>query len=516
MRVAIFYMHPDKAPGPDGMTPAFFQKNWAVVGREVVTMTKEFFRTGELTENLNATNIVLIPKKKNPALVSELRPIALCNVAMNIITKVIANRLKNVLVSVIPATQSAFLHGRLVSDNVMISFEVMHYLKRKKFGKDGFMALKLDMSKAYDIIEWKFLKKVLLKKGFSNWWTHLVLQCVQSVEYNIVHGEYIIGPIKPICGLRQGNPLSPYLFIICAEGLTTLIKLYEERKWLQGIKICRKALVISHMLFADDSYLYCKAETEEASKVIQLLNTYEQASGQKINRDKSTVFFCANVMEYNKERVCNELQIREADNSAKYPGLPNILGRNKSVVFGYLKDGVKTIIQNWSVKNVSKPAKEILIKMVAQSLPTFAMNVFLLPLDFTRDIETSMSKFFWNSSQKDNSQISWMGWDRMSRHKHAGGTGNEVMIMNQHGLSDSENPYITTVSPSLVNQKVVSLFYTDTKEWDLEVSDIFDDRDKQCIVNTVVEKELDTDVLSWRQVPTGQYSVRSAYKILQE
>ncbi|KAL8108734.1 hypothetical protein AgCh_024995 [Apium graveolens] len=103
------------------------------------------------------------------------------------------------------ATQSAFFPGRFISDNVMISFEVMHYLKRKKFGKDGFMALKLDMSKAYDIIEWKFLKEVLLKMGFSNWWKHLVLQGVQSVEYNIVHGEYEIGAIKPSRGLRQGG-----------------------------------------------------------------------------------------------------------------------------------------------------------------------------------------------------------------------------------------------------------------------------------------------------------------------
>ncbi|KAL8133302.1 hypothetical protein AgCh_008677 [Apium graveolens] len=169
----------------------------------------------------------------------------------------------------------------------------MHYLKRKKFGKEGFMALKLDMSKAYDRIEWLFLKVIMLKMGFSNQWTHLIMQCVSTVEYTINHGEIEIGPIKPTRGLRQGDPLFPYLFIICAEGLSSLIKHYEDMKCIQGIRIYRNAPMISHMLFADDSYLFCKAE---------------------------------------------ELQIQQADCSTKYLGLPNTLGRNKSVVLGYLKE----------------------------------------------------------------------------------------------------------------------------------------------------------------------------------
>lgn len=153
VKQAIFSMHPDKAPGPDGMTPAFYQKHWAVVGNEITQLVRKFFETGEVMESMNDTNIVLIPKKKNPSLLSELRPIALCNVVMKIITKVAANRLKQVLEVVISDTQSAFIPGRLISDNIMIAFEIMHYLKQKKFGKEGFMALKLDMSKAYDRIE---------------------------------------------------------------------------------------------------------------------------------------------------------------------------------------------------------------------------------------------------------------------------------------------------------------------------------------------------------------------------
>lgn len=105
-----------------------------------------------MLSELNATNIILIPKKKNPTVVGELRPIALCNVLMKIITKVMANRIKGLLDTVVSETQSAFIPGRLISDNVMVAYEVMHYLKGKKNGKDGYMTLKLDMSKAYDRI----------------------------------------------------------------------------------------------------------------------------------------------------------------------------------------------------------------------------------------------------------------------------------------------------------------------------------------------------------------------------
>lgn len=156
VRAALFHMHPEKSPGPDGMTPSFFQQHWDIVGDDVVKLTQEFFRTCKIMQGLNDMNIVLIPKKKNPTVLEELRPIALCNVLMKVIIKVLANRMKELMGDVVSDTQSAFIPGRLIFDNIMISYEVMHYFKRKKVGKDGYMALKLDMSKAYDRIEGSF------------------------------------------------------------------------------------------------------------------------------------------------------------------------------------------------------------------------------------------------------------------------------------------------------------------------------------------------------------------------
>lgn len=132
VKAALFSMDPDKAPGRDGYTPGFYQKCWPVVGRDVTEMVNAFFRTGKLPDRLNDTVLVLIPKKKSPVGMGDLCPIALCNVLYKIIGKVMANRLKTLLPLVVSENQSAFMKGRLISDNVMISFEVLHYLKRKQ------------------------------------------------------------------------------------------------------------------------------------------------------------------------------------------------------------------------------------------------------------------------------------------------------------------------------------------------------------------------------------------------
>lgn len=116
------------------------------------------------------------------------------------------------------------------------------------------------------------------------------MQTVTSVSYKIVHGQHIMGHIIPSRGVRQGDPLSPYLFIICAEGLSAMIKKNKTQKLMTGIKICKQAPSVTHMFFADDSYVYCKANVEEAQNVMHMLNTFESASGQKINTTKSSCF----------------------------------------------------------------------------------------------------------------------------------------------------------------------------------------------------------------------------------
>lgn len=171
IRVALFQMDPAKAPGPDGMTARFFQQCWATVGTSVTRACLDFLKNNmPLPGGLNETHVCLIPKTKKPKKMTELRPISLCNVLYKIISKSLANRLKRVLDRIISPFQSAFVPGRLITDNLLVASEALQYLKLKNKGKTGWMAVKLDVSKAYDRMEWKFIEAMLRKLGFSERW----------------------------------------------------------------------------------------------------------------------------------------------------------------------------------------------------------------------------------------------------------------------------------------------------------------------------------------------------------
>ena len=143
-------MHPTKAPGPDGMSTMFYQKYWDIIGEDVNNIILNILNANASLADLNKTNIVLIPKTNRPTKMSEFQPIRLYNVSYKIISKVLANRLKPILNSIISENQNAFVPRRLITDNILVAFEIMHYLKKKRNGNEGFMAVKLDMSKAYN------------------------------------------------------------------------------------------------------------------------------------------------------------------------------------------------------------------------------------------------------------------------------------------------------------------------------------------------------------------------------
>lgn len=183
---ALKHMHPSKAPGPDGFSPRFYQHFWSLVGEDVVAAIRCFLESDDLMRNLNCTHVTLIPKVKKPKHMTHLRPISLCNVLYKIGSKVLANRLKPLLHGVISPYQSAFVPGRLISDNSLVAFEIAHFLKRRREGKVGFGALKLDMSKAYDRVEWSFLLAILQQLGFDARWISWIMRCVTTVSYSFL------------------------------------------------------------------------------------------------------------------------------------------------------------------------------------------------------------------------------------------------------------------------------------------------------------------------------------------
>ena len=208
-----------------------------------------------------------------------------------IISKVIANRLKPLLNSIVSKTQSAFIADRLITNNILIAFESLHYMKTSSSGKEGFMTLKLDMSKAYDRVEWSFLEKIMLKMGFQDSWVAMIMQCVSTVTYSILLNGEPKGFIRPSRGLRQGDPLSPFLFLFCVEGLNALLNKAVDNGEIRGLSLCRQGPKITYLFFVDDCLLFCRANRTECQKIQQLLDWYEVASGQLVNMNKTTLFF---------------------------------------------------------------------------------------------------------------------------------------------------------------------------------------------------------------------------------
>lgn len=304
----------------------------------------------------------------------------------------------------------------------MISYEIMHFMKRKTQGKLGWMALKLDMSKAYDRVEWVFRRRMLFLMGFGDDSVKLIMECVCLAKYQICHAGRRFGSIIPTRGIRQGDPLSSYLFLICMEGLSILLHEYEKRNNLLGIQIAKGAPRLTQMFFADDTYIFCKARVEEIEHVLDLLRVFEKASGQKINADKFSAFFTRNTDTEIREVICNMLKFKEADNSTTYLGLPNMMSKNKNVAMGYLKERLKDRVQGWEKKSLSRRGKEIMLKTVAQTLPNYAMSTFLFPQNLCDDMEKIMNQYWWKGT-KGSKGIHWLSWDRMCMKKSSGGLG---------------------------------------------------------------------------------------------
>lgn len=201
------------------MSAYFYQHFWESVGGDLTEMVKEFSRSRRLEEGINRTNICLIPKKLNANSLADFRPISLCNVAFKLVTNILAKRLKRILPTIISETQAAFIEGRIIQDNILVAHELLHALNSNNKCAEEFIAVKTDISKTYDRVELSFLRMAMKTLGFSEQWCELIMACVTSAQYQVLINGRPYGDIRPSRGLRQGDLISPYLFVICTEML---------------------------------------------------------------------------------------------------------------------------------------------------------------------------------------------------------------------------------------------------------------------------------------------------------
>ena len=428
---ATFAINPDKAPGPDGFSASFFQANWDVVGPDVTKEIKTFFETGILRPSQNVTHVRLIPKITGAKGVSDYRPIALCNVYFKIISKLLALRLKPTLQAIISENQSAFIPDRAIADNILITHEVLQYLKTSQAKKKCTMAVKTDMSKAYDRMEWEFISQVLKRLGFHEKWTNLIMQCVTTVSYSYLINDSVHGSVLPKRGIRQGDPLSPYLFILCSQVLSGLCQKAEREGTLQGIRVARGSPRVNHLLFADYTMFFCYASPDNCNKLKEILWEYEQASGQKINKEKSAVTFSSKTSTEMRVQVKTLLGINKEGGTGKYLGLPEHFGRRKRDLFTAIVDRIRQRASSLSARFLSRAGKLTMLKAVLTSIPTFSMSCFELPVSFCKRIQSVLTRFWWDDP-KGKRKMSRVAWSKITKPKAGGGLGiRDIQTFNQ-------------------------------------------------------------------------------------
>ena len=250
----------------------------------------------------------------------------------------------------------------------------------------------------------------------------MMMMCIKSVSYSVLLNGEARGLIRPTRGIRQGDPISPYLFLLCGEGLSAMLKQAENRGSINGVSVCRRAPRISHLLFADNSLVFCKANMTECSNIWKILQDFEMALGQKMNKDKTSLFFSKNTPTETQESIKELFGAQVIKQHEQYLGLPSLVGRGKKKAFNKIKDQVGKRIAGWKGKLLSSAGREALIKAVAQATPTYSMSYFKLPSSLCKELGTMISRFWWGQ-KKEERKIPWIAWDKLCKPKADGGMG---------------------------------------------------------------------------------------------
>lgn len=242
------------------------------------------------------------------------------------------NKLKNVMPALISSTQSSFVPGRQITDNVIIMQEVIDS-RRRKIGPKGWMTIKLDLEKAYDRLQWEFIHDTLLKMQLPELLVSIIMTCISSCSLNILWNGLPTESFTPSRGIRQGDPLSPYLFVACIERLSQLIEHNLHGGHWTAIPLTRGGTRLSHLMFADDVVLFGEASKAQALTIKTCLQQFYEASGQKVSVQKSRIYFSPNTNEATKAEVCSTLGIECTDDLGRYLGVPVFHGRVTSAIF---------------------------------------------------------------------------------------------------------------------------------------------------------------------------------------
>ncbi|XP_057432959.1 uncharacterized protein LOC130725784 [Lotus japonicus] len=418
---AIFSMGPLKAPGPDGLQAVFFQSQWNQVGGSVTSFVLKCFDDPSLISSVNDTLLVLIPKVDAPDRITQFRPISLCNVIYKIVTKMITNRLRRIMGELVAPNQCSFVPGRHSSDNIVIAQEVFHsmrFLKRRL----GWIAIKVDLEKAYDRLKWPFLLETLQLIGLDDHFCNLIMSCVSSCRFQVSFNGGRSSTFSPQRGLRQGDPLSPYLFVLCMERLAHSIGDAVGSGAWKPIKLSRNGPPISHLFFADDLLLFGEATVDQMECIMGCLNAFCSASGMKLSIPKTRLMVSKNVGSVVARQLSDISGIGLTSDLGRYLGVPLAHQRVTASNYQYILDRTQKRLSSWRSQMLNFAGRVTLTKSVIAALPTYSMQTSLLPREVCGKLEKIQRDFIWGTLDRSHGAHS-IGWSKLCRSKQDGGLG---------------------------------------------------------------------------------------------
>lgn len=418
--LALWSLKPSKAPGPDGLHAGFFQRYWLIVGESIKTEVKNIFSSGTVPNYLNKTLITLIPKCRSPESLNNYRPIGLCNTVYKLVTKIIVAKMRPTLSNFVSPLQTAFVPGRKGVDNAIIVQELIHTMSQKK-GKEGFMAIKIDLEKAYDRLEWKFIKDTLTLFKFPTNLIALIMSCVTSSSISVLFNGGALDPFLPSRGIWQGYPLSPYLFILCMEILGAFITEKCDTKLWDPVKASQGGIAFSHLFFADDLVLFAKADQKNCLVIRDALDSFCDLSGQKISNEKSRVFFSPNVSPLERERFCDILGFRSTPYLGKYLGFP-IKHTSVPHDFSFILERVQNKQAGWKAHLLSFAGRLVLTQSVTLTIPNYVMQCLALPPKILNNIDR-LSRNFLLGHSDNKKKLHLVSWKKITKTKKEGGLG---------------------------------------------------------------------------------------------
>ncbi|GJR93903.1 RNA-directed DNA polymerase, eukaryota [Tanacetum coccineum] len=417
IRNAIWGCGENKSPGPDGFTFEFFHKFWNVIGADVCVAVEWFFDHSSFSKGCNSSFVALIPKIQDPKFVNDYRPISLIGSLYKVVTKVLANRLSSVISDLILDVQTAFLPNRQILDGPFIINELLSWCKYKK---QQAMVFKVDFAKAYDSIRWDYLDDVLNSFGFGSKWRSWISGSLFLGMASILINGSPTSEFQSHCGLKQGDPLAPYLFILVMESLNLSFLRVVDAGMFRGIRI-DSSLMISHLFYADDVVFIGEWSDNNLTHIMRILHCFFLASELKINLKKCHLLGVG-VPHAHIIKAAMALGSSVVRTHFKYLGV--VVGGNMSLIKAWDETigKLKSRLSRWKLNALSIGGRLTLLKLVLGSTPIYIMSLYKVPKSVLNLMESIRRNFF-NGIHGAKKRISWVKWSKVLAAKKNGGLG---------------------------------------------------------------------------------------------